>query len=258
MGICTWVGACPWQCRLHLQQPVDLNNFLCPFLWSIPKQKPSKQQHNFASCALHATIATFFPLVVVELILEGRGPLMSRPHHYCMFWKEFLIRHRYGRWKTMLKLDEMKKHTLQIKKSKIKYTPKIKKTTKHTIQKICCKEDSIRKHVVQRLSCKEDESSTCTKNNYNERSKELKQQSVQLKHKKRKCKCFLQGIQQDVYPCINNLVSPGRDGEAKRPQASNLVLVAMPFPSLNCPNPWATLQRDQSWKVNTGYGSYKP
>jgi hypothetical protein len=37
-----------------------------------------------------------------------------------------------------------------------------------------------------------------------------------------------------------------------------LVLVAMPFPSLNCPNPWATLQRDQSWKVNTGYGSYKP
>jgi hypothetical protein len=130
----------------------------------------------------------------------------------------------------------MKECTLQIKKLKKKYTLKIKKTTKHTIQKICCKEDVITKHTVQRLSCKKDESFTCTKNNYNKRSKELKQQRMQLKHKEYKCKCFLQGIQ-DASPCINNLASPGREGKAKHSQASNLVQVAMPFPSLSCPNP---------------------
>jgi hypothetical protein len=53
----------------------------------------------------------------------------------------------------MLKLNEMKKPTLQTKKSKKKYTLKIFKTTKHPIQI---------------LSCKEDKSSTCAKNNYTE------------------------------------------------------------------------------------------
>jgi hypothetical protein len=133
MGICTWVGACPQQCRLHLQQPIDVNNFLCPFLWSIPKQKPCKQQQYFCpfpSCALHATIATFLPLVVVELILEGHGPLMSHPHHYCVLWREFLITHGYEQWKTMLKLNEMKESTLQIKKLKKKIHSKNQENNK--------------------------------------------------------------------------------------------------------------------------------
>jgi hypothetical protein len=38
----------------------------------------------FPSCALHATIATFLPLAVVESILEGYGPLMNKPHNYCV------------------------------------------------------------------------------------------------------------------------------------------------------------------------------
>jgi hypothetical protein len=49
-----------------------------------------------------------------------------------------------------------------------KIQTKIKKTTKHTLQRICCREDAIRKYIVQRLSCRKNESSTCAKNNYNE------------------------------------------------------------------------------------------
>ncbi len=73
----------------------------------------------------------------------------------------------------------MKERTLQTKKSKKKYTLKIKKTTKHPIQI---------------LSCRENKSLTCANNNYNEWSRELKQHNMQLKHKKCKCKCFPQGI----------------------------------------------------------------
>ncbi len=32
----------------HFQQLVNLKNFLCPFFWSIPEQKPCRQQHCFA------------------------------------------------------------------------------------------------------------------------------------------------------------------------------------------------------------------
>ncbi len=48
-----------------------------------------------------------------------------------------------------------------------KIQTKIKKTTKHTFQKICCKEDAIRKYRAQRLSCRKNESSIGAKNNYN-------------------------------------------------------------------------------------------
>jgi hypothetical protein len=34
--------------------------------------------------------------------------------------------------------------------------------------------------------------------------------------------------------------------------------ITMPLPSLNCPIPWVTLKKDQSWKVNTSHESYKP
>ncbi len=29
----------PWKHRIHLEQPIDLSNFLCPLLCNIPKQK---------------------------------------------------------------------------------------------------------------------------------------------------------------------------------------------------------------------------
>jgi hypothetical protein len=36
------------QCRLHIQQPINLNNFHNLLLWSILEQKPCRQQHCFA------------------------------------------------------------------------------------------------------------------------------------------------------------------------------------------------------------------
>ncbi len=64
---------------------------------------------------------------------------------------------------------------MQNKKKKKKYTLKIKKITKHIVQRLRCKKDAITKHIVQRLSCGKDESLTFAKNNYNKRYKELKQ-----------------------------------------------------------------------------------
>jgi hypothetical protein len=34
--------------------------------------------------------------------------------------------------------------------------------------------------------------------------------------------------------------------------------IIVPLPSLNCPIPWVTLKKDQSWKVNTSCELYKP
>jgi len=82
-------------------------------------------------------------------------------------WNEFLVKHGCGQWKMTLKQKWNEKTHLA--------NQKIKENNEH---------------LVQILSYNEDKSWICAKNNYNEWSKKLKQHSMQLKHKKCKCKCF--------------------------------------------------------------------
>lgn len=122
------------------------------------------------SRAPHGTITTFLLLVVVEWILEGRGLLMIT---IVGLKVKSLSNMVVGDWKQCWNWTKWKNACCKPRNQR-KIRTKIKKTTKHTFQIICCKEDAIRKHVVQRLSCRKNESSTCAKNNYNEQSWELK------------------------------------------------------------------------------------
>lgn len=63
----------------------------------------------------------------------------------------------------------------------------------------------------------------------------------------------------DTIRCIpGHQLNLPEHGNEKNPLQLKWFQITMPLPSLNCPIPWVTLKKDQSWKVNTSHESYKP